>query len=93
MENATRYVKKIYVKDSAVDAVCHGSDLANSGIVKLDSKINKNNIVAVMTLKDELLAIGQALCSTSEIITSDTKIVVDIQKVFILPKTYPMMWK
>ncbi len=93
MEHATKYVKKIFVKDSAVDAISHGADLASSGIVKIDSQIHKNNIVAVMTLKGELLGIGKSLYSTDEIMVSDTKIVVNIQKVFILPKTYPMMWK
>ena len=56
MEYTTKYVKKIYVKDSAVDAICHGASLASSGIVKLNTQIHQNNIVAVMTLKDELLA-------------------------------------
>lgn len=93
MEYTTRYVKKIYVKDSAVDAICHGADLASSGIVKLNNEIHENNTVAVMTLKDELLAVGQSLYSADEILSIDTRIVVDIQKVFILPNTYPKMWK
>ena len=93
MEHATKYVKKIYVKDSAVDAISHGASLASSGIVKLNSQIHENNIVAVMTLKDELLAMGQSLYSSEDIINMDTKIVVKIQKVFILPNTYPKMWK
>lgn len=93
MEEAAKYVKKIYVKDTAVDAIAHGANLASSGIVKLDTQIHKNNTVAIMTLKDELLAIGQSLYNTEEIINKPTCIVVNIQKVFILPKTYPMMWK
>ncbi|OED29758.1 RNA-guided pseudouridylation complex pseudouridine synthase subunit Cbf5 [Methanosphaera sp. WGK6] len=93
MEHTTKYVKKIYVKDSAVDAICHGADLANSGIVKINSQIHENNVIAVMTLKDELLAVGRSLYSVDEILTSKTKTVVNIQKVFIQPQTYPMMWK
>lgn len=93
MEYTTKYVKKIYVKDSAVDAICHGANLASSGIVKINSQIHENNTVAVMTLKDELLALGQSLYSSEEIINMDTKYVVNIQKVFILPNTYPKMWK
>lgn len=93
MEYATRYVKKIYVKDSAVDAIAHGADLASSGIVKLNKNIHKNNIVAIMTLKGELLGIGKALYSTEEIKNLETQIVANIQKVFIRPKTYPTMWK
>ena len=93
MEHTTKYVKKIYVKDSAVDAICHGASLASSGIVKINSQIHENNIVAVMTLKDELLAMGKSLYSADDIVNMDTKIVVKIQKVFILPNTYPKMWK
>ena len=93
MEYATKYVKKVYVKDSAVDAICHGASLASSGIVKINSQIHENNVVAIMTLKDELLAMGQSLYSAEDIINMHTKIVVKIQKVFILPNTYPKMWK
>ena len=93
MEYTTRNVKKIYVKDSAVDAICHGANLASSGIVKMNRNINVNNTICLMTLKDELLAIGKSLYSADDIVDMDTKIVVDIQKVFILPKTYPKMWK
>ena len=93
MEHTTKYVKKIYVKDTAVDSICHGANLASSGVVKLDNQIHENNTVAVMTLKEELLAIGTCMYSTNDIINSDTKIIVDIQKVFILPNTYPKMWK
>lgn len=93
MEYTTRNIKKIFVKDSAVDAICHGANLASSGIVKLNNKINVNNTVCVMTLKGELLAIGKSLYSANDIMNIDTKIVVDIQKVFILPNTYPKMWK
>ena len=93
MEYVTKDLKKIYVKDSAVDAICHGANLASSGIVKLNKDINKNNTICLMTLKDELLAIGEALYSADEISSTSTKYVVKIQKVFILPKTYPKMWK
>lgn len=93
MEHTTKYIKKIYVKDTAVDAICHGANLASSGIVKLDSSIHENNTICLMTLKDELLATGTCLYSAEEIININTKIVVNIQKVFILPNTYPKMWK
>ncbi|MDO5850976.1 MAG: RNA-guided pseudouridylation complex pseudouridine synthase subunit Cbf5 [Methanobacteriaceae archaeon] len=93
VEKVTDDMLKIYIKDSAVDAVCHGANLANSGIVKLDTNIRKNDVVAIMTLKDELVAAGKSLYFTDEIIEANTKIVVDIGKVFILPNTYPKMWK
>ena len=35
MERAADYLPKIVIKDSAVDAVCHGADLACGGIASL----------------------------------------------------------
>ena len=34
---------KIIIKDSAVDAICHGADLAVVGIAKLDGSSRKRN--------------------------------------------------
>lgn len=93
MEYTTSSLKKIYVKDSAVDAICHGANLSSGGIVKLNKNINKNNVVCLMTLKDELLAIGESLYSSDEILSIKSQYVVTIQKVFIKPNTYPKMWK
>ncbi len=34
MEKATKHLSKVIIRDSAVDALCHGADLASGGIVK-----------------------------------------------------------
>ena len=40
---------KVVIKASAVDAVCHGSKLYLSGIIKLDEDIRKNSLVNICT--------------------------------------------
>lgn len=93
VERAVDYLPKIVIRDSAVDAICHGADLAVPGISKLDSKIEKGSLVAIFTLKDELVAIGRALMETKDILINDSGIVVNTTRVIMKPDTYPRMWK
>lgn len=92
MERAVQEIPKIWVRDSAIDALCHGSDLAVPGVVKLE-KFGKGKTVAVMSLKDELVATGEALEQTESIIKLKKGFVVKTSKVFMEPETYPKGWK
>ena len=58
MENAIAHLPKIYVQDTAVDTLCHGMQLKVPGIIKVDSDIQEDNNVAVLTLKGELVLVG-----------------------------------
>ena len=93
MERAADYLPKIVIKDSAVGAICHGADLASGGIAKLHESIEKNDIVAIETLKGELVAAGLALNTTDEILDSDSGFVVNTNKVFMKTGIYPKLWK
>ncbi|WP_394296262.1 RNA-guided pseudouridylation complex pseudouridine synthase subunit Cbf5 [Methanobrevibacter oralis] len=92
MERAADYLPKIFIKDSAVDAICHGADLACGGIVSLADNIQKNDIVAIETLKGELVASGNALISANEILEADSGFAVNTSKVFMQPNIYPRVW-
>ena len=46
-----------------------------------------------MTLKGELVAAGESLKTSQEILKSNKGIMIDINKVFMEPETYPKMWK
>ena len=86
-------IPKIIVRDSAVDALCHGADLAIPGVVELDTKIEKNDPVAIMTLKKEVVAFGKAICSTENIINKDHGVCASVDQVFMKKGTYPSIWK
>ena len=83
----------IVIRDSAVDAVCHGANLAIPGVVEVDTGIQKNDMVAIFTLKGEGVAIGHALSATEEIIQKDTGLCAEINRVFMQKGTYPAIWK
>ncbi len=89
VEFAVQHLPKILVVDSAVDSICHGANLSIPGISKLESKIEKEDLVALLTLKDELIAVGNAILTSEEIIKEQKGLAVKVKKVFMVPETYP----
>jgi len=93
IENAIKHLPKIWILDSTVNALCHGIDLAIPGISKLESGIKEKDLVAVMTLKNELVALGTSKIESKEIIQKEKGIAVKIKKVFMLPDVYPRTFR
>jgi H/ACA ribonucleoprotein complex subunit 4 len=93
MEIALSTMPRIEIRDSAVDAICHGAELAVPGIVKLDSSIDKNTSVAVFSLKGEAVALGRALMTTREILDQEKGIAAKTERVLMDRGTYPATWK
>jgi len=92
-EALVAHLPKIVIKDGAVDAIAHGAQLAVPGISRLHEGISKGDLVAIFTLKGELVALGKALMSSEEMLQSSKGIAVNVTRVFMEPGTYPRMWK
>ncbi len=93
METALGLLPKIYVRDSAVDALCHGAHLTAPGVTSLDTGIGSRSMVAVFTLKGEAVALGRAAASTEEILKMNHGIVARIERVLMPRGTYPKLWR
>jgi len=93
MENALTLVPKIYIRDSAVDAICHGASLTAPGVLLLETGISKGSLVTLLTLKGEAVALARAEASTEEILKADHGIVAKTQRVLMPRGTYPKCWK
>lgn len=93
MELALNQLPKVLIRDSAVDAVCHGAELALPGIVQLDSAIEKDKLVAIFTLKGEAIALGRAALTTREMLDQEKGLAVKVERVIMERGTYPPMWK
>jgi len=91
VENAVNHLPKIWVFDTTVDTLCHGADLNIPGISKLNDQINKDNIVAIMTLKDELIALGIAQLTSEDVMEKEKGLAVKTEKVFMEPGTYKLV--
>ena len=92
MEVASSHLPQIFIKDSAVEAICQGAKLGAGGIAKLSKDIQKGNLVAIKSLKGELVAAGTSLFSSQEIMNADSGLVVDTNKVFMDTGIYPKGW-
>lgn len=93
METALALLPKIVVRDSAVDALCHGANLTAPGVLSVDSDIVKDSIVAVFTLKGEAVALAKAVTPTEEILKIDHGTVALPQRVVMTRGTYPRVWR
>ncbi len=93
VEYAVAHLPKIVIRDTAVDAIAHGANLAVPGIVMLHDGINKGDTVALFTLKGELVAIGTAQMTSEEMLKARRGIAVKIRRVVIKPGVYPRAWK
>jgi H/ACA ribonucleoprotein complex subunit 4 len=92
-EFAVSHLRKIYVMDTTVNSLCSGAYLKVPGVVKLEKEIDKEDFVAVFTLKDELILVGKALMSTDEILKSERGIVLKTEQVFMDRGIYPKIDK
>jgi len=93
MEVALTSLPKVVIRDSAVDSVCHGADLALPGLLQLDSAIERNRLVALFTLKGEAVGLGRALLTSREMLDQERGEAVKIERVIMERGTYPAMWK
>ena len=93
MEVLVEPLPKVIVKATAVDAVCHGADLNVQGVHMLDEDIRKNALVAMMTARGELIALGRMSMSTPKVMSATTGRAVETTRVFMEPGHYPRMWR
>jgi H/ACA ribonucleoprotein complex subunit 4 len=93
MEKALSLVPKIHIRDSAVDAVCHGATLTAPGVLSVETGINQNAMVAMFTLKSEIVALAKALASTEEILNMTHGLVAETKRVLMPRGTYPRSWR
>jgi len=82
IETAVEHLPKVWILDTAVKPLTHGVDLNVPGVVKLYSTIEPDQQVAIMTLKNELVALGTAKLSAATIMKSDKGLAVKVDKVF-----------
>ncbi|MCK4269013.1 MAG: RNA-guided pseudouridylation complex pseudouridine synthase subunit Cbf5 [Methanogenium sp.] len=91
IEKITDILPKVVVRDSAVDALCHGAVLAGVGVLSTTS-YKREEPVAVLTEKGELICTGRALKSSEEYRPGDYGLVVAPIAVIMKPGTYPKGW-
>jgi len=92
VERGLTHLPKVVIRDSAVDAICHGASLAASGMLSLSARIKKGETVSVYTQKGEAVSVGTATMAASEMQGCKSGIVVRTDRVIMKAGTYPKGW-
>ena len=87
------HMPRIIVKDTAVDAICHGAPLASPGVVAVDRNVRKGGIVSILSIKGEIIALAKMSANLKEVLRSNRGEVARPDRVLMAPGTYPSMWK
>lgn len=93
MELAVTDIPKVVIKDTAVDAICHGADLTARGVCYIEKNVKKGKRVAIFTLKGELVALGNAKMNAEDILRASRGVVVEVTRVIMERGVYPRAWK
>lgn len=87
-EACIQHLPKIWVLDTTVESLCHGAQLGLPGIAKFETEIVKGDTVAILSLKNELIALAIAQMD-SEGMRADKGIAASPNAVLMQPGTYP----
>lgn len=89
VDYALPHVKKVFVKDTAIDAICRGAPVYAAGLCRIQEGIKPGELVAVYSLKEELIALGIAMLSSEQMLRQKSGIAVRTDRVLMQPGIYP----
>ena len=93
VELAFSELKSVVVRDSAVDAMCHGAQLAIPGVLQISPNLKKGDLVGVYTQKGEAVALAESTMSEEEIKDATKGYAFETKRIIMAPKTYPKKWR
>jgi len=93
IEHAFSEIKSVIIRDSAVDALCHGAQLAIPGILEASTDLKVNDLVAIYTQKGEIVALAKTLLSLEDIKEKTKGYAFETKRIIMSPNTYPKKWR
>jgi H/ACA ribonucleoprotein complex subunit 4 len=93
IEHCLEGIRGAVIRDTAVDALCHGAQLAVPGIVSLPKDLKKNELVGIYTLKGEVVGLAEALMTKEEIEDNTKGVAFSMKRIIMKPGTYPKAWR
>lgn len=93
VEYALSELKSVVIRDSAIDAMCHGAQLAIPGILKISPNLKKGDFVAIYTQKGEAVALAEATMTEEEIRDATKGYAFETRRIIMAPNTYPKKWR
>ena len=93
IEYALSEMKSVVIRDSAVDSLCHGAQLAIPGILQISPNLKKGELVAIYTQKGEIVSLAESLLDESEIKDNDKGYAFQTKRIIMTANTYPKNWR
>ena len=93
VEVALSELRAVVIRDSAVDAMCHGAQLAVPGVLGVSPDMSKGDVVAVYTQKGEAVALAECKMSISDIMDATKGHAFETRRIIMAPGTYPRRWR
>jgi H/ACA ribonucleoprotein complex subunit 4 len=92
IETALTHIPAVTIRDTAVDALCHGAQLALPGVVSIPKNLKKDDLVAIYTQKGEIVGLGTSLLAFDDFFKQKRGISFQIKRMVMKPNTYPKFW-
>ena len=93
VEHALSELKAVVIRDSAVDAMCHGAQLAIPGILQISPTLKKGDIVGIYTQKGEAVALAESKMNEEEIRDATKGYAFETRRIIMATNTYPKKWR
>ena len=92
IEECLEGIRAGIVRDTAVDAVCHGAPLAVPGVIAVPKDLKRGELVGIYTLKGEIIGLAEAAMTREEIEANRNGIAFNVKRIIMKPTTYPKGW-
>jgi len=93
IEYALSEIKSVIIRDSAIDSLCHGAQLAIPGILEISPGLQQGDLVAIYSQKGEVVALAESLLSENEIKDNIKGYAFQTKRIIMKPSTYPKSWR
>ena len=93
IERCLEGIRGITVRDTAVDALCHGAPLAVPGVIAVPTDLRVGELVGVYTLKGEIVGLAGATMTREHIEESAKGVAFVMKRLIMRPATYPKAWR
>tara|TARA_B100001750_G_scaffold233625_1_gene234051 strand:+ start:669 stop:1667 length:999 start_codon:yes stop_codon:yes gene_type:complete len=93
IEYALSEIKSVVIRDSAIDSLCHGAQLAIPGILEISPGLEQGDLVGVYSQKGEIVALAESLLSENEIKDNTKGYAFQTKRIIMKPNTYPKNWR
>ena len=93
IEHCLEGIRAAVIRDTAVDALCHGAQLAVPGVIAVPKDLKKCELVGVYTLKGEIIGLAEAAMTGEEIEQNVKGVAFSMKRIIMKPGTYPKAWR